>query len=899
MPEEQGGPEGGRVDDRLSRALVVWVDGVRRHARAVLAATALVSVALAGYAATHLGINTHHSAVLDEGLPFWEDYQAFAEFFPILDEALLVVIDAETPRRAQDAADALAARLALQTDLFERVYVPGGGDFFEQHALLYLSVEELEDLSDQLASVQPLLAEVSRDRSLRNLANVLRNGIEHARTHPEAVGDMSLVFDSLSTAAAAVLEGRPRAISWTELLIERTLPGERARRLIVLDPLFDYASLLPGRRAIRAVRETAAELGLDARAGVSVRVTGNVALNTEEMVIVARQSLLAAVGCFVLVGIVLFVALRSWRIAIAILGALLVGLIATAAFAAFAVGKLNVVSVAFAVLFIGLGVDFGIHLGMRFAELVRAGDDDAQALAETARSVGASLVLCAATTAMGFYVFIPTDFRAVAELGLISGTGMLFSLFCSLTVMPAILAATKGSVGRVWKGAPWFERTLVGIAVRHPRNVRIAAALLGLLALVAIPGLRFDHNVSRLRDPETESVQAFEDLLAVSDTSPWTIDLMAPSLEEAAATAERLRQLDVVERAITLRDWVPTEQGEKLDLLADMSLFVPPTPSGATAPAAPLADQIEALRALQEALRSPWLLDGDAGRAASAERAAAHLERFLARLETIDRKQEKLDQFEESLTGAMPDQMQRLWRAIDADEVTLADLPEELATRFVAPDGRARVQVLPSENLGDLDAYARFVERVQSVAPHATGSAVALLFWGRAVVESFRDALGLAVLSVATLLWVLWRRLSDMALVLLPLLLAAALTTATAVVLGIDFNFANVLVLPLLLGVGVDSGVHLVHRHRVAHGHEMDGPAPEVELLGTSTAQAVLFSALTTMGSFGSLALSTHPGLASLGRLLLIGVSYTLLCNLVVLPALIAGKAEGRARERT
>jgi predicted RND superfamily exporter protein len=180
---------------------------------------------------------------------------------------------------------------------------------------------------------------------------------------------------------------------------------------------------------------------------------------------------------------------------------------------------------------------------------------------------------------------------------------------------------------------------------------------------------------------------------------------------------------------------------------------------------------------------------------------------------------------------------------------------------------------------------------VQTVAPHATGSAVSLLYWGRAVVDSFRDALGLAVLAIASLLWVLWRRLADMALVLLPLLLAAALTTATAVILDIRFNFANVLVLPLLLGIGVDSGIHLVHRHRVAHGREMDSAAPEVELLGTSTAQAVLFSALTTMGSFGSLALSTHPGLASLGQLLLIGVIYTLVCNLIVLPALIARKA--------
>ena len=217
MPEDQEGREGGRVDEVLSRGLVAWVDGVRRHARAVLVAVALVTVGLAGYAATHLGINTYFAAVLDDDLPFWEDYNAFGKVFPILDEALLVVIDAETPRRAQDAADALAARLAEQTELFPGVYVPGGGEFFEKHALLYLSVEELQDLSDQLAGVQPILAEISRDRSLRNMANVLRDGIEHARTHPEAVGDMSAVFDSLSIAASAVLEGRPRGHYFSKL----------------------------------------------------------------------------------------------------------------------------------------------------------------------------------------------------------------------------------------------------------------------------------------------------------------------------------------------------------------------------------------------------------------------------------------------------------------------------------------------------------------------------------------------------------------------------------------------------------------------------------------------------------------------------------------------------------
>jgi hopanoid biosynthesis associated RND transporter like protein HpnN len=882
--------EDDRVDHILARALATWVRAVRRNARAVLWGAALLTAAAGAYAVTHLGINTHHTAIVDDDLAFWDAYNDFGEVFPIVDEALLVVVDAESPACARDATRALAAAFEAQPDFFERVYVPGGSEFFERNALLYLEVDELEDLSDNLAAVQPLLAEVSRDRSLTNLADVVRQGIEHAEAGGEMM-DMSVAFDSLSNASSAVLLGRPRPVSWSELLMRRKLPGDSARRVIVLHPLLDYDHLLPGSRVITAVRETVDRLGLDADTGVNVRITGNVALNTEEMVQVALQTLYAVGGCIFLVGAVLFVALRSWRVAIGILGALIAGLVWTAAFAAVAVGSLNVISIAFAVLFIGLGVDFGIHLGMRFAELVRDGSDDEAALVATVSDVGGSVVLCAFTTAMGFFVFLPTPYAAVAQLGLISGVGMIISLFCSLTVLPALLVAVPGGVGRVWRGATAFEAALVGIAVRHPHSVRRVALVAAVLAGALVPLARFDHNVVNMRDPSTESAQTFYDLLEESETSPWTIDVMTSSLDEARETANRLRTLEVVEHAVTLADYVPADQEEKLEILEDLVLFVPPPPPVEVGESPPLADQIEALRALQGALQSSALQGGDPDRAASAQRAAASLERFLVRLERIDRKQEELDAFEASLTGALPDQMQRLWRALEPESVAMDDLPPGLTRRMLAPDGRARVEVLPSENLRELDSHTRFVDEVQAVVPHATGSAVALLEWTRVVASSFQQALSLAVVAVTLLLWLLWRRLDDVLLVLLPLSLAALLTVATTVLLGMRFNFANVIVLPLLLGIGVDSGIHLVHRHRLLHGREMESAHPEAELLGTSTAQAVLFSALTTMGSFGSLALSTHPGLASLGLLLLIGVAYTLLCNLVVLPALIARKA--------
>ena len=886
------------MEGLLSRALVAWVDAVRRRARGVLVATALATLVLLTYAVSQLGVHTHHTAILSDDLPFWKAYNEFAEVFPILDEVLLVVMDAETPAAARDAAADLASRLGEQPDAYADVYVPGGGEFFERHGLLYMTVDELDDLSDQLAALQPLLAEVSRDGSLTNLTSVLQQGIEHARTDPDGPVDLTLVFDSLSRAVEAVIEGRPRPVSWTELILEQKLPGDSSRHLLVVQPAYDFHRLLPGRQAIAGVRAAARELGLTPENGVTVRITGNVALNNEEMLGVARAAIFAALGSLVVVGFILSAAMRSRYLVFSVLLTLLVSLVWTAGFATAAVGYVNLASVFFAVLMIGLGVDFGIHFGMRYAELVRAEHGHEEALAESSWSVGGSLVLCAFTTAMSFYVFVPTDYKAVGELGLISGTGMLVSLFCSLTVLPAFLSVWRERpVGASWKGALWFERVVITASSRHPRAVRRGAAVLGLASLAALPLARFDHNVANMRDPSTESVQTFNELLAESDTPPWTMDVMAPDLAGAVATAERLRRLDVVERAITLQDYVPEHQEEKLEILEELGYFLPEPPSEELPPSeVPLASQIATLRALHESLTAPWLAEGDPARAASAARAARRLEAFLHRLEGIERKQEELAKFERTLTGALPGQLQRLWRALDPQEITLESLPEPLARRMLSPDGRARVEILAREDLGESEELERFVDSVKKVAPEAVGGALILVEFGRAVARSFREALGTAVVAVALLLWLLWRRLEDMALVMTPLGLASLLTVATAVLLDMPFNFANVVVLPLLLGIGVDSGIHLVHRHRVTI--EAGGAArpPERELLETSTAQAVFFSALTTMASFGSLALSDHPGFASLGKLLLIGVTYTLLANLLLLPALLAQR--GRADER-
>ena len=255
------------------------------------------------------------------------------------------------------------------------------------------------------------------------------------------------------------------------------------------------------------------------------------------------------------------------------------------------------------------------------------------------------------------------------------------------------------------------------------------------------------------------------------------------------------------------------------------------------------------------------------------------------RIETKTDRAAALDNLEQVLLSNLPRQVQRLRNAVLAEEISREVLPDELVERMLTPSGQARVQIFPRENLQDEGALDRFVVSLREIDPYVSGVAVNLFDFEQATVSSFQRALSLAFFLIALLLYGLWRNWGDVALVLAPLVLGATVTVATMAVLGIQFTFANVIVLPLLFGIGVDSGVHLVHRAKI----RLKG---DESLMGTTTARAVFYSAITTVTSFGTLAFSSHRGVAGLGVVLTIGMLLTVVCNLVVLPALIELRSE-------
>jgi len=878
-----------QIDAALAKLATRWVDAARRRALPVIAACLLITVAAGVYAVLFLGINSDNVRLVAKDLPSRRNHEAFARLFPNLENALLVVVDGETPELARESANALSDALESDSQYFEDAYVPGGERFFEEKGLLYRSPDELDAFADQMARLQPILAALGQDASVANLASLVEMGLE--TTVADAGGasvrdqDWAVILDSVGKATVAVYAEFPLALSWEELLLSGSAVEVISRRVIVVHPQLDFGSFLAAGRAMAQIREHALTLGLEAERGVTVRITGNPALNYEEMIGLAWDLGLGGVACFLLVIMVLTRALRSLRLVVAAVGTLLIGLVWTAAFAAAAVGHLTLVSASFAILFIGLGVDFGIHLGMAYANERREGFDHAEGLRRAAGNVGGSLMICTLTTATGFYVFVPTDYLGVAELGLIAGTGMIIILGLTLTLFPALL--TKGlqiDPTRDIRRQLHFRGGWWRVLDRRSHQVMISAGVLLLAGIALIPGARFDVNVVQMRDPTTESVQTFNDLLAQSGSmSPWYVNSVASDLEAAQEVAARMQELDSVSHTLTLADYVPVDQEEKLEVLEDIGFLMDTPPMVVDDDDVQSYDQqVAALRRLHDFLGQSEIANSRSELARSVRVLREKLATFLERVRSDAEPEEALERLDELLLSGLPDQLTRLDAAVNTDAIVLEELPEELVTRMIARDGRARVQIFPRYDLSNEAAFARFTDDVQSIDPLAAGVAVNLVGFGRATRSSFQQALISAILLISLLLLLLWRRVAPMLLVMSPLVLSSVLTVAAMVLLDIPFNFGNVIVIPLLLGIGVDSGIHLVHRAEQLRGGSGD-------LMESTTARAVFYSALTTTLSFGTLAFSSHRGMASLGVLLSIGMTLTVICNLIVLPALLRG----------
>jgi len=858
----------------VETVLDLWIRFVQKFPIYIVVLSMIAAIASLNYTINNLGMNTDTQDMLSPNLLWRQLDLEYEKKFPQYNDNLLIVIESTTPDQAQDAAQLLYSRLLEENVLFKTVYYPKELTFFKESALLYLDIEELEDLSDNLAAIQPFLSKLTEDQSLHGLFNMLGEAVK-AKYDGEDF-DITPLLRQINKALDAIEQKNNYRLSWHALLSGQDEIENKHREFIILQPVQDYSEFLPTQTAIDKVRALTNELKLDEKYNARLRLTGSTVLAHEELLSVSQGTGKAIIVALFLVAIIMLIGLGSIWLVVATLFTLITGLILTAAFATYTVGELNLISVVFAILYIGLGVDFAIHLCLRYRELLLNNQHHQSALKEATTNVGGSLILCALTTAIGFYSFMPTDYDGVAELGWISGSGMFISLIVTLTVLPALLSFFPHTIKNSKPRASIILNKLIALPTNQSKNIKIILFLITIGSLALIPKIRFDYNTLNLQSPENESVRTYLDLLEDSDTSPWTSVVLAKNKEQARYLSEKIKKFSLVDKVIWLQDFIPEQQKEKLEIIDEMNLLLGNLLVDKKNNTVSDRDKIDAL---QEFIS---ILAKDDYSSPAEQDIKGSLDNFLLKLQQLNKKDQHklLYQLEQSLLASLPGRLNALKAALNADEVEINNLPNELSARWESADGDYLLEIFPTENLMDNIAMGDFVAQLQQEIPQVIGSPVVNIEGGKAVVTAFQQAFLYALISISLLLLLLLRSVRDTIYILIPLLLAAILTGAFSVLLKIPLNFANIIALPLLLGIGVDSAIHINHRSRSA-------PPEDGRLLATSSARAVLVSALTTIFTIGNLAFSPHLGTASMGKLLTIGICMTLLCTLIVLPSLL------------
>ncbi len=843
----------------------------------------IIALALIGaivatvYSAKHFAITTDINKLISPDLDWRKREADLEKAFPGHFGSMLVVVDAPIAEFASRAGNELAERLRTQPQLFRAVEDIGGSEFFARNGLLFQSTEDVGNSTKGLGQAAPLIGTLAGDRSLRGLTRALSLGLIGVQNRMVTLDAMSRPLSMAATTLEDALAGRPASFSWQAMLNGQKTGTNDTRRLIEVRPVLNFAALQPGEAASQAIRQAASDLQLAKKYQARVRLTGSVPIADEEFATVQDGALVNAVGTIVIVLTILWLALKSARIITAVFINLFVGLAITAALGLMIVGALNMISVAFAVLFVGLGVDFAIQFSVRY----RAERHDipklGPALTKAAEKIGVPLTLAAAAVAAGFLSFLPTDYRGVSELGQIAGAGMLIAYGTSITLLPALISVLN----------PPGEPDEIGYQVLAPidrflQEYRVPV-IVGTLAVAVLGSpllyfLTFDFDPIHLRSTHTESISTLLELGGDPRVGINSANIVTPSLDDASAAAEKLQKLPEVLEAMTLLNFVPQDQDKKLALIRDLGRRLgqalqqpasskPPTDAENIAALNGMADQLNKIagNAQGPGAESARRLAADAMKLAQADEAA----RMRAQVA-----------FEVPLETALA----QLRGFLGAEPVTKENLPQAIKNQWVAADGRARVEVAPKGNTNDTEVLRSFARTILAVYPNATGGPVSILESSHTVVTAFLEAGFYALVVIAILLWIVLGRIGDVLLTLVPLLLAGVVTLEICVLIGMPLNFANIIALPLLLGVGVAFKIYYIMAWR----------SGRTNLLQSSLTRAVIWSALTTATAFGSLWLSRHPGTSSMGKLLALSLVCTLAAAVLFQPALMGKPRRSR-----
>lgn len=851
----------------ISPLLCAWVAMAERHARFVLVLLAILAAGATMYALENFSIDSDLDKLIKPSPENqWHKYnQDFVHAFPDYQKNAVVVVSGASAK--QTFMDADKVYQALQkSGRFDDVFAPVFDPFFTDHALYSLSTEAVKRLSDEVEKSIPDLSVVYHKPSLANMLAYLQKQYQTAEQMEILLPETAYQLEAFNQSVSRLAEGRQTDFHLVQRLAPPQTDGTHYQ-LITVKRKPSFSEKLPNKAMMEDI--DAIIKAVDISDGVDVRVTGEIAMMHQEISAGVSGVEFAGMLSLVLLAIILGFGVRSKVVISGIFIMLFIGVMCSIVFTLMTFQQFNTLSLVFVVMFFGLGVDFAVHYSLRILELMQHHDRHS-AVVKATSDAGVALGICTVTSALAFLSFLPTDYIGLAELGVISAFGMLFAYFLSLTFIPAWF--------KVWR----LQAPPAGVArISYPpsmtppfpaRSILVLGALLAALSAWYVKDMSFNYNLLSMRDQESEPVQTLKELQDNGVVTNYGISALVESRERIAELKTQLMALPTVAEVEAPVDHIPMFQSfkqqhmqavrEKLDALGEPGQLPP-------------LNKVETGKALESFISN--IENGYQNAFVDSDLAA--VEDLLASLRYLQQHEKLWPRLQMDVAEGIADDVNRLQTWFSAMPYTLDDLPEYIHRRFVSADGHYLVHIKPAVDMSYSQQSTKFIEEVKSVFPRAAGMVVHEWGVGKIVVDSFRQAAMLSTSFIFVVLFLTFRRLSTVMLVFVPLVLVTLFTMAIAKSFGIRMNMANVLVVPLIFGLGVDACIHVVHRYHLSDSLR--------ELLYSSTTKAVLISALTTIGAFVSIAFSPHYGAASIGLLLAIALSLLLLITFLVLPALL------------
>lgn len=872
------------IESRSHRFFSRWGNVTLGRPLIVLLVVTLLSILALQYTADHLSINTDTAELVAPEAPFQQNRRNYEKAFAQDLHTLLLVVESDSPELTKSAAKRLLRLINADKDHFKSAYIPNDNEFFRHNGLLYLETDELQSLSNNLSQAQPFIGRIAQQPNLTGFFSIFEDALTSTDKAQDVPIDLTSLIEKVSSILHKALNGENALLSWESLISDKKMHERNS--FIIVSPKFDFTQIRPAENAIESIRKAVAEVQEPNLPTVKVWITGEVGLEDDELSGMSTGTFTASIFSIVLVLFILLVAYRSVLLTVATLITLTLGMLFCGAFAAFSVKELNLISVAFAVSNIGLGVEYAIHFCLRYRDNLSHHVHKGLALKSTVISTAPSLLLCAGTTSIGLYAFIPTDYKGVSELGLLAGTSLFICLLITLIALPALLkvipAPAKFSEVNEQKpdGFTKLSQQLAACPLHYAKPIAIATFVIAVASIVLTFNVKTDFNPINLRDPNTESVIAFKNLMKNKETTPMTLTVLAKDENSAKVLEEKISKLPSVDKTVSLFDFLATDQGEKLALIEEMTLML-----GAQMQSFPALqtdpDPVPGINRLIKAIDAVLPQKTNDRERIALTNFKKELQDILVELDERQQPSRRMfiENIQTALLGTLPSIMSELSAGFNAKEVTLSDLPADIKDRWLSKNGSYRIQIFPKKDVNDLANLEEFITEVQSVAPETTD--LPIMYWEsmKEVVAAFQQAIMIALITIALLLFVIRRNILDTVLVMTPLILAGLFTMASAVLTNTPINFANIIALPLLLGLGVDNGIHMVEKLH----HSL---SEKQNIYQSSTARAMFYGALTTASSFAGLAFSPHQGIASMGLIITMGIFWIMVCTFIVLPAL-------------